>query len=140
MRFHPRVVGVRTGTITITDSDPTPQVVALTGTGVAPINQVSLTSLAFGTIPIRTISPVQVVTVTNTGTAPLGISRINLTGGNANQYNQNNNCSGTLAVGANCAVNVTFRPTARGAKAATLNVTVAAPALSQAVALTGTGQ
>jgi hypothetical protein len=132
---------VRTGTITVTDSDPTPQIVALVGTGTAPFNQVSpLGPLAFGNLPIRTTSPVQVVTVTNTGTAPLRINGINLNGGNSNQFNQNNNCPGTLAVGANCTVNVTFRPTSRGAKAANLNVSVAAPALSQAVALTGTGQ
>jgi|ERR1035441_8303114 hypothetical protein len=140
VRFHPTVTGVRTGTITITDSDPTPQVVSLTGTGVAPVNQVQPGSLAFGNVPIRTISPVQAVTVSNPGTAPLAINRISLNGGNATQFSQNNNCPATLAVGANCTVNVTFRPTTRGAKASTLNVVVAAPATSAAVSLTGTGQ
>jgi hypothetical protein len=141
VRFHPQVVGVRTGTITITDSDPTPQVVALTGTGVAPFNQVSpLGPLAFGSIPIRTVSPVQVVTVTNTGTGPLVINRINLNGANPGQFAQNNNCPASLAAGLNCTVNVTFNPTSRGAKTANLNVNVAAPATSASVSLTGTGQ
>jgi hypothetical protein len=140
VRFQPSVVGVLSGTITITDSDPTPQVVSLTGTGVLPVNQVSPGLLGFGNVPIRTISAAQVVTVSNPGTAPLVINRISLNGGNTNQFSQNNNCPPTLAVGATCAINVTFRPTTRGAKATTLNVVVAAPATSQAVPLTGTGQ
>ena len=140
VRFHPQVVGVRTGTITFTDSDPTPQVVSLTGTGIAPFNQVSPLSLPFGTIPNRTVSAAQTVTVTNTGTAPLVINRINLNGANPGQFVQNNTCPASLAAGANCTINVTFHPTTRGAKGANLNVTVAAPAVSQTVALTGTSQ
>ena len=38
MRFRPTATGVLTGTLTITDSDPTsPQIVTLTGTGVQPV-------------------------------------------------------------------------------------------------------
>ncbi|PYX85646.1 MAG: hypothetical protein DMG68_17600, partial [Acidobacteria bacterium] len=141
VRFVPTTAGVLRGTLTITDSDFTsPQVVALTGTGVAPVNQVLPTSLAFGNVPIRTISPAQVVTVTNTGTAPLTINSIGLGGANANQFSQNNLCPASLAPGANCTVNVTFRPSSRGNKTATVNVNVAAPATSKTVPLTGTGQ
>jgi hypothetical protein len=103
------------------------------------VNQVLPASLAFGSVPIRTNSTPQAVTVTNTGTAPLVINRISLNGGNAAQFSQNNNCPASLGVGANCTINVTFNPTTRGAKATTLNVVVAAPAASQAVPLTGTG-
>ncbi|MBI3475232.1 MAG: choice-of-anchor D domain-containing protein [Acidobacteria bacterium] len=140
VRFHPTTLGVRSGTITITDSDPSLQVVSLTGTGVAPVNQVSPNSIAFGNVPIRTTSAAQTVTVSNPGTAPLAITRISVNGGNANQFAQTSNCPASLAVGTNCTVSVTFRPTTRGAKASTLNVTVGAPATSAAVPLTGTGQ
>ena len=139
VRFRPTTAGVRTGTITITDSDPTPQVISLTGTGVLPVNQVSPGSLGFGSIPIRTSSTAQLVTVTNAGTAPLAINRIALGGTNPGQFSQNNNCPATLAPGANCTVNVTFAPTTRGAKNALLNVNVAAPATNAPVTLTGTG-
>jgi hypothetical protein len=67
------------------------------------------------------------------------INNIALNGPNPNQFTQNNNCPGSLGVGASCTVNVAFRPRSRGNKSATLNVNVAAPATSQSVALTGTG-
>lgn len=141
VRFVPTTTGVLTGTLTITDSDPTsPQVVTLTGTGIAPINYVQPTSLAFGGVPIRTTSAPQVVTVMNTGTAPFTINSIRLGGNNASQFNQTNNCPGSLAAGASCTINVTFRPSSRGNKSANLSVNVAAPATSATVALTGTGQ
>ncbi|MGZ5508843.1 MAG: choice-of-anchor D domain-containing protein, partial [Limisphaerales bacterium] len=140
--FVPTTTGVLNGTLTITDSDVTsPQIVQLIGTGVAPFNQVSPLSLAFGTITNRTVSPAQTVTVTNTGTAPLVINRINLNGANPNQFViQSNTCPASLAAGLNCTVNVAFQPSSRGAKTANLNVNVANPATNATVALTGTSQ
>jgi hypothetical protein len=141
VRFSPTAAVVRTAAVSISDADATsPQTVSLTGTGVAPVNQVSPLSLPFGNVPIRTNSTAQVVTIANPGTAGLVINSINLNGANPGQFSQNNNCPPTLAAGASCTVNVTFNPTSRGAKTANVNVNVAAPALSQSVALTGTGQ
>jgi FtsP/CotA-like multicopper oxidase with cupredoxin domain len=140
VRFVPTTTGVLTGTLTITDSDVTsPQVVTLTGTGVAPVLSLSTTALPFGNQAVNTTSASRTVLVSNTGTAPLIINNIALNGANPNQFTQNNNCPGTLAVGASCTVNVAFRPRSRGNKSANLNVNVAAPATSQSVALTGTG-
>jgi FtsP/CotA-like multicopper oxidase with cupredoxin domain len=140
VRFVPTTTGVLTGTLTITDSDPSsPQKVTLTGTGVAPVLSLSNNALAFGNQPVRVTSAAQSVTVSNTGTGPLTINNIGLNGGNSNQFSQSNNCPGTLAVGASCTVNVTFRPTSRGTKSANITVNVAAPATSRSVALTGTG-
>ena len=140
VRFVPTTTGVLTGTLTITDSDVTsPQVVTLTGTGVAPVLSLSVNVLPFGNQAVNTTSASQTVLVSNTGTAPLIINNIALNGANPNQFTQNNNCPGTLAVGASCTVNVAFRPRSRGNKSANLNVNVAAPATSKSVALTGTG-
>ena len=140
VRFVPTTTGVLTGTLTITDSDVTsPQVVTLTGTGVAPVLSLSTNALPFGNQAVNTTSASQTVLVSNTGTAPLIINNIALNGANPNQFTQNNNCPGTLAVGASCTVNVAFRPRSRGNKSANLNVNVAAPATSKSVALTGTG-
>jgi len=80
------------------------------------------------------------VTVTNTSTAPLSITRISLNGADPRQFAQANNCGASLAAGASCAVTVTFAPTSTGAKTASLNLNVASPATSQSVSLTGTGQ
>jgi len=50
------------------------------------------------------------------------------------------NCNGRkLSAGSSCMFNVTFKPTAPGAAAATLAVAFAAPLASQAVSLSGTG-
>ena len=143
VRFAPKSLGVLTAAITIVDSaDPLPQVISLTSTGtaaLAPVLQVSPLSLAFGSITNRTTSPAQTVTVSNTGTGPMGINGgISLGGNNSNQFTQTNNCPLTLAAGASCTVSVRFAPNQKGAKTATLNVNVAAPTVSQQVALTGT--
>jgi hypothetical protein len=137
--FSPAAAGARAGVLTIATSDPfSPALVALSGTGIAPINTVAPASLAFSG-PMNVTTAAQPVTVTNTGTAPLTISSIALGGANANQFAQTNNCTATLAVGAGCTINVTFRPTAAAplTKTASLAVNVAAPATSQSVTLTG---
>jgi hypothetical protein len=136
VRFHPQVVGVRTGTITITDSDPTPQVVSLVGTGISVIASVTPTSLAFSS-GLNVTSAAQTFTVANIGTAPLTINNI---GGFGTQFAQTNTCGpfpAVLAANANCTVSVTFTPTSAGNKAATVNVGFATVP-SQTVALSGT--
>ena len=140
VRFAPTTTGVLNGTLTITTSIGT-LTVTLSGTGVAPINSVSPTSLAFGNQRRNTTSPPQTVVVTNTGTAPLNFTSIRIAGGNANQFAiSNNSCPASLAAGANCTVSVVFKPTSVGNKVSSLGVNVAAPATSVLVQLTGTGQ
>jgi hypothetical protein len=143
VRFAPKSLGVLTAAITIVDSaDPVPQVISLTGTGtvaLAPVLQVSPLSLAFGSITNRTTSAAKTVTVSNTGTGPMQLNGgIFLGGNNSNQFTQTNNCPATLAAGTSCTVTVRFTPNQKGAKTATLNVNVNAPAVSLQVALTGT--
>ena len=113
--------------------------VALTGTGAAPVLSVSTASLTFTGL-VNVASAAQVVTVTNSGLAPMSISGIVLGGTNANQFARTTTCTTTLAAGASCTVSVTFKATTVGAKAASLSVNVAAPAVSQVVALSGVGQ
>jgi hypothetical protein len=54
-------------------------------------------------------------------------------------FTQTNSCSGGLAAGASCAINVTFTPQASGQRAATLYVTDSDPTSPQTAALSGTG-
>ena len=140
--FRPTALGVRTGSLVIADSDGTsPQSVSLTGTGIGPVLVVAPTALPF-TTTIGVTTAAQQVTVGNTGTAPLTINNISLTGANPNQFAENNTCGpfpASLATGASCTINVTFTPTTVATpKTANLNVNVAAPSTSQAVTLTGT--
>jgi hypothetical protein len=99
--------------------------------------QVSLdpTSLTFATQLINTTSPIQVVTVTNTGTASLHISAMDILG----NFSKQTNCPQVLGAGANCSVTVAFTPSAKGTRTGTLTFTDDAPDSPQTVSLTGTG-
>ncbi len=77
--------------------------------------------LTFGQA-IDTISPGQVVTFANTGNLPLTLSPLNITGTNASEFQQTNNCPASLAVGAKCQITVTFSPAVVGTRSATLNI------------------
>jgi hypothetical protein len=102
---------------------------------------VSPNSLSFGNQARRTTSLSQSVTVSNTGAAPLTINNIRMGGTNPGQFALTSNSCGTiLAVGSSCTISVAFSPTTPGSKTALVNVNVAAPATSQSVSLSGTGQ
>ena len=138
--FTPTSAGTKNATMTIGLAAPlTSQTVTLTGTVIVPTFTLAPSPLAFGGITRNTTSVPQAITVTNTGSVTLTFTSIRLAGNNPNQFTQNNNCGTSLAAGAFCTVNVTFAPTSRGIKNATLQVNVAAPAVSQSVALSGTG-
>src|SRR5690242_15544921 len=103
-----------------------------------PPNSASLSaspgSLTFGTQSLNTTSASQAVTVTNTGTASATVSGVSVTG----DFGQTTNCA-TVAAGASCTVNVSFRPTASGTRSGTLTVSSNATNSPTTVALTGTG-
>ena len=134
----------KTATLNLVVAAPeTNKTVALTGNIVVPTFTMSPAALAFGGQARLTVSAPRVVTVTNTGTAPLRINNVTRTGANPGQFALTNTCGpfpATLAVGGSCTINVTFRPTTLGAKTASLRVGVAAPATSQSIPLSGTGQ
>jgi hypothetical protein len=74
---------------------------------------VSPSSLAFGAQSIASPSAPQTITVTNTGTVALNGGSFTFTGSTA-FTSVGPGCTGTLAIGANCTINVQFRPTAAG--------------------------
>jgi hypothetical protein len=63
-----------------------------------------------------------------------------VTGTNATDFTETSTCSTSLAAGGSCATNVTFKPTAKGARSATLKVTDNAQSATQSVSLSGTGR
>ena len=95
------------------------------------------TTLNFGSLQTGT-SSTQPVTLTNTGTATLQITQVNLTN-NTGAFSLDNPCPASLAAGANCTVSVIFTPTQTGAQSATLRVTDNASGSPQSVPLSGTG-
>jgi hypothetical protein len=116
--------------------------VGLSGTGTAPAVTLSPSSLSFASQTTGTTSAGQTVTLTNSGTGPLTISSIAITGTNATEFAQTNTCPGsssTLAAGAKCTITVTFTPAAAGTRTASLTITDTAAGSPQSVSLTGTG-
>jgi hypothetical protein len=112
----------------------------LTGTGVT-VTTVSLTptSLPFGNQPVATTSAAKTVTVKNTGTGTLTFSNITITGADPRDFAETNTCTGSIAPGKSCTIDVTFTPAATGTRGASLELTDDAQGSPQTVALTGTG-
>ncbi|MGC2549846.1 MAG: choice-of-anchor D domain-containing protein [Candidatus Sulfotelmatobacter sp.] len=137
--FTPTAFGTRTGTLTVSDNaQGSPQTANLTGSGPAPPAPVvafAPANLTFSAQPVKTPSPAQAVTLSNTGNATLNLSAIQITG----DFAQANNCPSTLAANSSCTINVTFTPTASGARTGSLTVSDNAQGSPQAVNITGAG-
>jgi hypothetical protein len=100
----------------------------------------STKSLTFASQLIGTTSAVQLVTITNTGTAPLTFpSAFSMTGDFA--FGGTGTCAlGTAyAPGTSCTASVVFKPTATGTRSGVLSLPSNASATPLTVALSGTG-
>lgn len=107
--------------------------------GTFPVATPYPTTLSFAPLAIGMSSSPELVTLTNTGVVSLSISGISMTGANPGDFSQTNDCGTSLAVSANCLVNVTFTPKAGGIRTAAISITDNAPGNPQSVPLTGTG-
>jgi secreted trypsin-like serine protease len=115
---------------------------ATTQTASAAVAQLTLSpsSLDFGSVKRPATSTPQPVTLTNAGSADLTIASITIAGTNPGDFAiAANSCGATLAHGASCTVDVTFRPTARKTRSGTLVITDNAAGSPHVVALTGNG-
>jgi len=141
--FKPSGVGPRIAQALIADNaNGSPQSVILSGTGAASPKSVASVSPASVTFPSQTVNATSTaiaVTLSNTGTAALAISGVGISGADAAEFTQTNTCGSTLAAGANCLVNVSFTPTATGARSAQLQITDNAAGSPQSITLSGTG-
>ncbi len=115
------------------------------GGGPAPVPRVSVstTSLTFDKQTLGEQSNPQTVTFTNTGTSPLIISSITISGAAGQDFLESVGCGlgfySALGPGMSCPVSVTFQPQAAGSRSATLTSVDNAPDSPQTVTLTGTG-
>jgi len=76
--------------------------------------------------------------MTNTSPKAVAIASITLAGSGASQFVSTNNCGHSLVGKGTCTIKVTFKPTTKGAKSATLSVNGGGNGL-RVVTLTGTG-
>lgn len=98
-------------------------------------------SIAFGSQEVATTSAAQLVTVTNTGSAPLAIGTATLGGASPTSFvKAADGCSNTnVPAGGSCQVSVAFAPTAVGSVSATLSIPDTSPTTPHVVTLTGSG-
>jgi Abnormal spindle-like microcephaly-assoc'd, ASPM-SPD-2-Hydin len=104
-----------------------------------PLTSLSPRPLAFTVQNIGTTSGASTVTLNNPGTAPVNISSISISGGNASEFSQQNSCPAALAPNTNCSINVTFTPAAVGTRSSQLVVTSNERRSPDAMQLTGVG-
>jgi hypothetical protein len=137
--FAPTAGGESSGVLTVSDDAPgSPQHVSLQGTGTgaaAPAANLSASSFAFGTQPVHATGPSQTLNLSNSGSAPLEITSIAVTG----DFAATHDCPASLQAGASCTISISFNPASSGTQVGSLDVTDNAADSPQAVALTGKG-
>jgi len=138
VQFKPAAIGARSASLEVVDNTGSDtQLIPLTGTGTDV--KLSATSLTFASQTVGTASAAKAVTLTNVSTTALSITSIAVTGTNAADFSQTNTCGSSLAAGKSCTINIVFKPTAKGARSASVSITDNGGSSPQSVALSGTG-
>lgn len=143
VRFAPASRGAKQANLTLTPNSPAdPEVIPLSGTGIAPILNRSTTELSFSSqlVPAGPTTT-QDITISNGGDADLTITAVSKLGDHADHFTltDGNNCVTTLTPGGTCTVTTAFDPSSRGAKSAFIRFAGAAPETNRDVQLGGTG-
>lgn len=100
-----------------------------------PVMSLQPTSLTFGAQAVGTPSGAQTISVTNSGSAALVVGQVSVTG----DFSETDTCvGGTVAIGASCAVQVSFLPSSIGARTGVLTVFGNVAGGQATVALSGT--
>jgi hypothetical protein len=136
--FEPKTMGALTGSLTVTDNaSNSPQKVTLEGTGT--YIRLAPTSINFGNQPEGSKSLAKQITLTNEGAAAVTITSIAIAGTDSGDFAQTHTCGTSVASGASCSINVTFKPSATGTRTAQVAITDNGGGSPQKVSLTGTG-
>lgn len=107
----------------------------------APAVSLTSTTLSFGSATIGQTSPSQNVTLTNTGNLTLSLTSIQVTGTNAADFTESDNCMSPpqLQPTKSCIITVTYHPSSTASGSATVLVADNASGSPQQIALSGTG-
>lgn len=136
--FHPKGKGLLHGTLSVADNAPgSPQKVALKGLGT--YVQLVPAKLSFGNEKVGTKSKPQKITLTNKGAVTVHITSLGITGTNAGDFTETNNCGKSVASEKSCTITVRFAPLVKGQRAADVSVYDDGGGSPQQVPLTGTG-
>jgi beta-glucanase (GH16 family) len=138
--FRPSAARTRVASLRITDNaSGSPSSVNLAGAGVTVVASLSPSSLTFGNQLVHTTSSSQLVTLNNTGSAPLTLTHIAVTGADASDFTQVDSCGASVAAGGTCTIPIVFTPSGTGSRVASLKITDNAGVSPQTVTLSGTG-
>ena len=96
-------------------------------------------NLNFGSHALHTTTGVAKVSVKNAGLGRLMFSNIAITGADAGDFAETNTCTGTMDLNQSCVVDVTFTPSALGARSAALTFADNGQGSPQTVPLSGSG-
>jgi hypothetical protein len=140
--FTPSATGNRAATLTLTFAGGS-QTIALAGSGFIPSGsaKVNPTSINFGNQTVGTSSGLSKVTVSSGGPGPLNFATASVTGANSSDFVKSvDTCTGqSFPSGGTCSISVLFRPTAAGARTATLSLNDSGSDSPQIVTLSGQG-
>jgi hypothetical protein len=130
----------RSGSITIAGQLLTVTQAAATDGSNSGQASLSASTLTFGSDPLGAPTSSQRVLVSDTGNASLTLGAINVIGGAPGDFSDSGSCVAgmVLSPGASCYLDVTFDPTALGARSATLQIALSGGG-SINLALSGTG-
>ena len=88
-----------------------------------PVASASSASLTFSALEVGRAAPPQSITVTNTGDGKLTVSGVAISGAAASDFSATNGCRFGVAKNQRCSIGVSFKPSAAGSRAATLDIT-----------------
>jgi hypothetical protein len=136
--FHPKFKGLTRGVLTITDNAPgSPQKVPLKGIGT--YVQLVPAKLSFADQKVGTKSKPEKITLTNKGSVTVHITSLGITGADAGDFSETNNCGKSVASGKSCTITVRFAPLVKGLRSADVSVYDDGGGSPQLVPLSGTG-
>jgi hypothetical protein len=125
VRFSPAATGPREALLrVISDATPSDYVTGLNGEGAAAEIAFEPTSYDFGLAEVHSGSPRANFTLRNTGTAPVQLSNLEISGPGANEFwIPGSGCRGTmLAAGSTCWIEVQFNANEEGSFSAALSI------------------
>ncbi|MGB9074940.1 MAG: choice-of-anchor D domain-containing protein [Terriglobales bacterium] len=135
--FKPTQLGSRTGTLSVSDNGQgSPQTVALSGTGIAPVT-LTPASKTFPATKVGATSAAKTFTLHNKQAVSLTGISISTTGDFSVSATA---CGASLAAKSNCTISVVFKPTQTGTRTGTLQVSNSAFGSPETSSLTGTGK
>lgn len=136
--FTPTTGGPASGSLEVYDNaEGSPQTVTLSGTGT--VVKLSTSGINFGDQKVGKKSSPAPVKLTNEGSTSLSITAITITGTNSGDFSETNNCGDGVPAGGSCTIKVTFDPTGKGQRSATLEIEDNGGGSPQTVSLEGTG-